>query len=248
MRRFIKTAVISEAKTPLKLTKLDPADSSIHASHSKIDLGFTADKKIKELIAKSTVSEKRVLQFQMECKEFLVKVVCKLITKAPIQYFLVRNINCLDPRNMMSDHDVSITKFKRVLTTLENAKEVLEGDCDSLLELFRQFIMEVPSSSPSEFKDYDPNNDRLDSFLYLHMGQKRSYQSLWKVVADLLILSHGQASVERGFSVNKQLEIENLQERSFISQRLVQLRPCTICGRCPCCFNQQTSALVSCRS
>ena len=222
MRRFIKTTVISEAKTPLKLTKLDPADSSIHASHSKIDLGFTADKKIKELIAKATVSEKRVLQFQMECKEFLMKVVCKLIAKAPIQYSLVRNINCLDPRNMMSDHDVSITKFKRVLTTLENAKKVLEGECDSLLELFRQFIMEAPSSSPSEFKDYDPNNDRLDSFLYLHMGQKRSYQSLWKVVADLLILSRGQASVERGFPVNKQLEVENLQEWSFISQRLAQ--------------------------
>ena len=78
--------------------------------------------------------------------------------------------------------------------------------------------LEVPSS-PSEFKDYDPNNDKLDSFLYLHMGQKRSYQSLWEVVAHLLILSHGQGSVERWFSVNKQLEVET---RSFISQRLVQ--------------------------
>ena len=108
------------------------------------------------------------------------------------------------------------------MTTLENAKKVLEGACDSLLELFRQFIMEIPSSSPSEFKDYDPNNDRLDSFLYLHMGQKRSYQSSRKVGTDLLILSHGQASVEKGFSVNKQLEVENLQECAFISQRLVQ--------------------------
>ena len=35
MRRFIETAVISEAKTPLNLTKLDPADCSIHASHSQ---------------------------------------------------------------------------------------------------------------------------------------------------------------------------------------------------------------------
>ena len=108
------------------------------------------------------------------------------------------------------------------MLTLENAKKVLKGACDSLLELFRQVIIEVPSSSPSEFNDYDPNNDRLDSFLYLHMGQKRSYQSLWKVVADLLILSRGQASVERGFPVNKQLEVENLQEWSFISQRLAQ--------------------------
>ena len=35
--------------------------------------------------------------------------------KAPIQ----RNVSGLDPRNMLSDHDVSITKFKRVLTTLK---------------------------------------------------------------------------------------------------------------------------------
>lgn len=38
----------------------------------------------------------------------------------------------------------------------------------------------------------------------------------------LLLLSHGQATVERGFSFNKQIEVENLQERSFLSQRLVQ--------------------------
>ena len=66
-----------------------------------------------------------------------MKVVCKLIARALIHYSLVRNINCLDPRNMMDDHDVSIRKFKRVFTTLENAKKVLEGDCDSLWQVFR---------------------------------------------------------------------------------------------------------------
>ena len=40
MRRFIKTAVISEAKTPLKLTKLDPADSSIHAFIPRLTWGL----------------------------------------------------------------------------------------------------------------------------------------------------------------------------------------------------------------
>lgn len=37
----------------------------------------------------------------------------------------------------------------------------------------------------------------------------------------ILILSHGQASVERGFSVNKALEVENLKEASYISQRVI---------------------------
>ncbi|GBO13838.1 hypothetical protein AVEN_181902-1 [Araneus ventricosus] len=37
----------------------------------------------------------------------------------------------------------------------------------------------------------------------------------------VLILSHGQASVERGFSVNRAIEVENLKDESYISQRLV---------------------------
>ncbi|KAH9360760.1 hypothetical protein HPB48_018215 [Haemaphysalis longicornis] len=37
----------------------------------------------------------------------------------------------------------------------------------------------------------------------------------------LLLLSHGQASVERGFSINKQVAVENLAELSYISQRVI---------------------------
>ena len=37
----------------------------------------------------------------------------------------------------------------------------------------------------------------------------------------VLILSHGQASVERGFSINRQVMVENLKERSFIAQRTI---------------------------
>ena len=44
---------------------------------------------------------------------------------------------------------------------------------------------------------------------------------LWPLVSQLLLLSHGQASVERGFSVNKQMERANLCEETFIAQRLV---------------------------
>lgn len=36
-----------------------------------------------------------------------------------------------------------------------------------------------------------------------------------------LSLSHGNASVESGFSVNEDLLVENLQESSLINQRIV---------------------------
>ena len=37
----------------------------------------------------------------------------------------------------------------------------------------------------------------------------------------LLLLFHGQESVKRGFSVNKQLEVVNLQEGTYIAQRII---------------------------
>ena len=36
-----------------------------------------------------------------------------------------------------------------------------------------------------------------------------------------LLLSHGQASVEWGFSVNKEIEVENLHEHSLVAQHII---------------------------
>ena len=44
---------------------------------------------------------------------------------------------------------------------------------------------------------------------------------MWCVFKLLLCLSHEQASVERGFSVNSNLLVENMHEDSLIAQRIV---------------------------
>ena len=47
------------------------------------------------------------------------------------------------------------------------------------------------------------------------------FTDLRKVFKILLILSHGQALVERGFSINKLLLVENLRPTSLVAQRIV---------------------------
>jgi len=42
-----------------------------------------------------------------------------------------------------------------------------------------------------------------------------------QVVKQVLVLSHGQAAVERGFSVNKQVEAENLDTSTVAAKRLI---------------------------
>ena len=50
---------------------------------------------------------------------------------------------------------------------------------------------------------------------------KAEYSHSWEVCQLLLRLSHGQATVERGFSVNKEVTIENLSEQLLVAQRTI---------------------------
>ena len=49
----------------------------------------------------------------------------------------------------------------------------------------------------------------------------KKYEDLWSEMKLCFILSHGNASVESGFSVSKHLLVENLLEESLVSQRVI---------------------------
>ena len=72
-----------------------------------------------------------------------------------------------------------------------------------------------------EFLSFNINEDRLDLFLAKYLAGAKEYSNLWKVVKILLIISHGQSDVERGFSVNKEISVQNMQKPSLIFQRII---------------------------
>ena len=53
------------------------------------------------------------------------------------------------------------------------------------------------------------------------MNGREECADLYRVVKISLVLSHGNAEAERGFSVNKQILQDNMMEVSLIAQRLV---------------------------
>ena len=78
-----------------------------------------------------------------------------------------------------------------------------------------QFATFNPSGSSAQ------QRDRVDSLFCDTMSQNPSYKQLWTVVKQLLFLSHGQATVEHGFSINKEIEVENMAESTFAAKRMV---------------------------
>ena len=60
--------------------------------------------------------------------------------------------------------------------------------------------------------------DHLDDFFGPYLADEKEYVSLWYVSKIVVILSHGQSSIERGFTINKEILDNNLQEKSLISR------------------------------
>ena len=78
------------------------------------------------------------------------------------------------------------------------------------------------------FKDFDPSEpiSRVDTLLYEHMaGDKQqakvSVECGQITTATRIVMSHGQSTVNRGFSVNKEVAVENFSDRLFIAQRII---------------------------
>ena len=69
--------------------------------------------------------------------------------------------------------------------------------------------------SPRKFAGFKFGEDRWDAFFCDVLSTQKTYEDLWTTVKFLLTLSHGQAAIERGFSVNKEALAPNLKEDSL---------------------------------
>ena len=67
--------------------------------------------------------------------------------------------------------------------------------------------------------NFDQVKSRVDVLMHILIAGKDMYSKLWNVVRMLLVLSHGQAAVERGFSINKLAEEVHLQDETFVAKR-----------------------------
>lgn len=135
-------------------------------------------------------------------------MVSKLFEKAPVKYPLVRSLSVLDPRVLLNNKESSVQKFTTTLRLLVETKRIEEKCCDDVLGHF--FDHNLMSASDS-FRKLSPQSDWLEEFYHDLLTNKAEFRHLREAIRLVLILSHGQASVERGFSINKEMMVENLK-------------------------------------
>ena len=124
---------------------------------------------------------------------------------------------------MATKLQLSLTKFKGLVSTMSDCKRVKDIDCDDVIWQYQKFLEDLVqvNSHPFEMFNSKDETQRLDGFFVEFLDEERDYTKLWRILRMILVLSHGQASVERGFSVNRQIEEVNLQHKSIEAQRVI---------------------------
>ena len=106
------------------------------------------------------------------------------------------------------------------LQILLNGKWCSTEACDEIRTQFKGFVLEMKQNHLAEFLSFIMNIDRLDEFYWNYIKDAK-HTKVWEVFRIILTRLHGQAAVERVFSVNSKLLVENLQEKTLVASRFV---------------------------
>jgi hypothetical protein len=164
---------------------------------------------------------KAKLQFKTECRRFLVATVSKIVEGSPLKYKLARAILCFVHGAITQIRSTSEKRFGNFIQIIYDGGWVLSVVADQAKPQFLKLCFKAADEWAELFKNFDWNEDRLDVFYKKILAKTEEFKELWSICQLALLLCHGNASVESGYSVNSSILVENLQEESLIAHRRV---------------------------
>ena len=214
MNLFIRKEVMIEANTPHKLIKIDVEEVQNRLPVDMVNPGTA----VKAILRSKEITDGAKHQFRKDCVAFLTNLILKLQERSPLKYLIVRCSSSLSPVNMVQNQQKATSQFASLVEKLHQVDHVLPSVADSAKEEFEKFLSSLDAPTKEEFLQFDFSKSRVDEFLRPYFKDQKA---LWAICKVIFTLSHSQSAVERGFSINKELLIENLQEKSIVSQRVV---------------------------
>ena len=153
---------------------------------------------------------------------FIHSTVQKLLEKSSIFYNIVSNSLVFDPQVVVNENIEDVQcKLKKLLEHLIKLKILDSFCCDKVLVQFVEFVTHDVNLNIDRFKSFDRYKTKLDVFYFQTIGLDK-YKELNYVMKVILTLSHGQASVEHSFNINKSVLKVNITEESIVSKKLVR--------------------------
>ena len=106
-----------------------------------------------------------------------------------------------------------------LLQILHDMGRITSTKADDAKAKFSELCASAKSKHKEQFDTFN-REQNLDVFYSKIFAGDEKQVPLWKVVKMVLILSHSNAVVESGFSVNKELLVKNMED-TIVAQRIV---------------------------
>ena len=151
----------------------------------------------------------------------LAAIVAKIQERSPLNYNFARKLITLDPRLIAAEPDRAVAVFRQVPTKLVDKKWRTAEQADQVWMQYNKLVSEMKQYHKGKFAGFSFGVDQLDTFFFEKINQQKTFESLWCSIQLLLTMSHGQAAVERGFSVNKDILAPNLKAVSLTALHLI---------------------------
>ena len=225
MRNFldivIGPAVIGACRSGKHLKEIDLSKKGNLLSLSKINLGFAVEKEINTLTKFDVVTIQQINKFKESARDFVVEMLYKLFERSSLGSTLLRCASVFDPTCHldMTQEKVQI-RWTGPLKSFSELDILSTQKCDKAMLKFKSFVGDIKSKCQVELQGLT-RKVRLEKFYFEEISIQK-YEEIAEVLKIVLSLSHGQASVECGFSHNNTVVQTNLSAESFISKRLIK--------------------------
>ena len=214
--KFILDDVMKKAEKTLDLVKLDMMNVNIHKPST--DFGFSLRHDMMVLKKSGKVNDTQIFNFKRDVKAFLSALCSHIVKKTPVQSHFARCARALNPIHIAEFPDSCQKLFNHILQKLVNTQHISSEFVDESKVQYAAFLQNIVKADKTNFQNYSTDDNKLDEFFIGYVEDHARYNKFAEIMKIVFTLSHGQASVERGFSVSKNLLVENLQESSLIAQ------------------------------
>ena len=154
--------------------------------------------------------------------KFVKTIAKELSEKSPMSHNVVRNSVIFDPLIACQENVGTLqSKLKKLLDHLTKHKLFQAQVCDKIMQQFLEFVGHDLELLTDLFQSYKREETSLDEF-YFEKTDIRRFEELASLLKVILTLSHNQAVVERGVSINNSLSIVNISEKSLVCKKLVK--------------------------
>lgn len=212
MGRFVKDDVLKSAKS---IAGIDLNKDSNLLTAQKIDLGFSVRH---ELRKERNIKDNEILQFRNDSRKALKEFCISILAKSPLIFPLTKGISCFDPAVALKSNVRSFRLDKALEIFVEH--NLFSGYQADAIKRNYDYVCKQSFFTES-LSNFSTANHRLDDFWVNIIPKSEDFDNLRLFLKMILILSHGNAFSESGFSINKEILIENLAEESLVAQRQV---------------------------